>query len=118
MDYLASNYEILIKTESYLKFKKNLFKNFVENNEEKEELLRRKFYKILDNYLFRKEINKKSFKDIKIEKLINELDDKFKNKKEGSFLVQGENIGYIKDGNIIWVRYNDKYKDEELKTFL
>ena len=116
--YLASNYEILIKTESFLKFKKKLFKSFVEKNDEKEEFLRRKFYKILDCYLCTNDFNHKYFSDIKIDFVLKELNDKFKNKNEGSYLIQGTNVGYIKDGNIIWVRYDNKYKDKEIKTYL
>lgn len=116
---LATNYEILVKTEPFLRFKKELFKKFLEKNKkEKEEVLRRKFYKIIDFYLGDKEVEKKSIEEEDVEFIIKELDTKFKQKNEGSFLVQGENIGYIENGEIRWIRYSDEYKNKEIETFL
>lgn len=118
MDYLASNYEVLIKTEPFLRFKKDLFKKLYGKCSLDEEVLRRKFYKFLDCYLHGKEINKKDFKDIKVNFLMKQMDDKFKKKKEGSFVVQGNNIGYRDNGNIKWVRYYDTYSSEDIKSYL
>jgi hypothetical protein len=116
--YLASNYEILIKTESFIKFKKKLFKDFVDNNNDSEEFLRRKFYKILDCYLCNKEFNYKYFEGVDLKPILKELDNKFKKIKEGSFVVQGGNVGVMKDDNISWIRHNDKYSKDEITTFL
>lgn len=117
--HLASNYEILVKTEPFLKFKKELFKKFLNKNKgQKEEVLRRKFYKIIDYYLSSKIIDKKTFVKTDISFIIRELDKKFKHKKDGSFLVQGKNVGYIKEGYVHWIRYSSKYDDDELRTFL
>lgn len=117
--HLATNYEILVKTEPFLRFKKELFKKFLgENRGQKEEVLRRKFYKIIDYYLSNKKIDKKNFDKMKITFILQELDNRFKKKKNGSFLIQGNNIGYIEDGYVRWIRYSSKYDKEEIKTFL
>jgi hypothetical protein len=118
MPYLATNYEILIKTEPFLKFKKELFKQFLKKNKKKEDVLRRKFYKILELYLGDKKIDKEDFKGVNIKCIIKELDLKFKKKKEGSFIMQGMNIGYIVNRKIQWIRYENKYSEDEVTTFL
>jgi hypothetical protein len=118
MPLLASNLEVLIKTEPYLKFKKNLFKVLAENSELKEEALRRKFYKLLDTYLSSKEIDKKEYKGVNLPVIIQHLDLKFKNVKEGSFIRQGSNLGYIKDSCVVWVRFNEIENQGKIEPFL
>ena len=119
MQYLATKYEILVKTEPFLKFKKELFKDFVKKSgRSKEEILRRKFYKILDLYLSDKEVAKTDFKKINIKFLLKKLDNRFKKINEGSFVIQGYNVGYVKNGTVAWIRYYEDYNNLGVKSFL
>jgi hypothetical protein len=114
----ASNHEVLIKTEPFLKFKKRLFKNILDRTKINEELLRRKFYKLLDCYLNKREIDASEYKELKLSSIISELDEKFKTKHDGAFVTQGENVGYVEDNSVIWVRHTDDQEDKEIATFL
>lgn len=119
MDCLASNYEILVKTEPFLKFKKELFRELFENSKLDEEILRRKFYKFIDFYLHKKSIEGENFDGLDVDFLTERMDAKFKKMNEGSFVVRGHSIGYLKnDGEVQWVRYSEGYVDGEIKTYL
>jgi len=117
-EILASNQEVLVKTEPFLQFKKKLFKVLIEKSGLNEEILRRKFYKILDAYLNRLPIDQKEYKGINIKFLMRRLDNKFKKQNNGSFVVQGMNVGYLDGDRIVWVRYSDEFSKEKIKTFL
>lgn len=118
MDFYASKHEVLVKTEPYLKFKKELFKYLLETSKVDEELLRRKFYKLLESYLSEDDISDSDYKGIDVKEIVKKLDRKFKSKKEGSFIVQGNSIGYIKNKEPFWVRFHMEDTDKEIKTFL
>ena len=117
-EILATNQEILVKTEPFLQFKKRLFKVLIEKSKLNEEILRRKFYKILDAYLSKAPIDNKEYEGINVKFLIKELDNKFKKKKDGSFVVQGLNVGYLSEGEIVWVRYSNDFANDDITTFL
>jgi len=118
----ASNYEILVKTEPFLKFKKLLFKEYHDFCKGNEEKLRRKFYKILDSYLQSNGVPKVKEKELKesgFKFLIKKLNERFKQKKQGSFIKQGLNVGYInEEKSITWIRYMSEENSKEITAFL
>ena len=114
MSMLASNLEVIVKTEPYLRFKKELFKDIVKDSDEDEEILRRKFYKLLETYLTDGEIKKSDFPGIKVSKIVRKLNKKFRDIGEGSFVLQGDNVGYIQEGKILWVRHDHAYDDQQI----
>ena len=117
-EILATNQEILVRTEPFLKFKKRLFKELFQRSALSEEMLRRKFYKFLETYLSNSKIVREDYAGLDVRFLLRKLDEKFKKKKNGSFVVQGQNVGYIDGEEINWVRHDDDFTREEIRTFL
>jgi hypothetical protein len=114
----ASNLDILVKTEPFLRFKKVLFKKITKYKRGNEELARRNFYKALEDYLIQKRLTYSDYTGINVNLMVKELDKKFKKIQEGSFIIQENNVGYIKDKHIIWVRCLNPDSQEPIRTFL
>ena len=102
---IATSYEIIIKTEPFLNFKKQLYKKLIAENNQDEEVIRRKFYRFMDDYLKNRLLDKKFYSFTNFTKLVKIMDEKFRDIKEGSFIIQDSNIGYIENGNVRWVRF-------------